>query len=115
MLRNGLKNTVRGWLALAAWHLLDHPHGNPRVNDPRPFDHDRPMGVAAAEAKNRDVAWRWRPRNFDRVLHHAVEVPLRVAVKVPIRWLEWDLQIRDDATGRIDLSVHHQANPCQRP
>jgi hypothetical protein len=38
-----------------------------------------------------------------------VEVPFCVAVKLPIRWIEWDLQMRDDAAGLIDLSEHHQA------
>jgi hypothetical protein len=38
-----------------------------------------------------------------------VEVPIRVAVKVPIRWVEWALQMLDDAAGLIDLSEHHQA------
>jgi hypothetical protein len=103
------KNAVCGWLALAAGVSIDLPNCNPRVDDPRPFDHDRPMGVAADEAKNRDVARLWRPRDFDRVPHDAVEVPFRVAVKIPIRWIEWDLQMRDDAAGLIDLSEHHQA------
>jgi hypothetical protein len=55
------------------------------VDDPWPFDHDR---LAAAEAKNHDVAWLWRRQDFDRVPHDAVEVPFRAAVKVPIRWIE---------------------------
>jgi hypothetical protein len=66
------------------------------------------MGVAAAEAINRDVARLWRPRDFDRVLHDAVEVPFRVAVKFPIRWIERDLQMRDDAAAS-QLGEHHQA------
>jgi hypothetical protein len=38
-----------------------------------------------------------------------VEVPFCVAVKLPIRWIEWDLQMRDVAAGLIDLNEHHQA------
>ena len=67
------------------------------------------MGVAAAEAKNYDIAWLWRPRDFDRVLHDAVEVPFRAAVKVPICWIEGDLDVRNDASRFLDLGEHHQA------
>lgn len=67
------------------------------------------MGVAAAEAKNHDVAWLWRPRDFDRVPHDPVEVPFRAAVKVPIRWIEGDLDVRNDANRFVDLGEHQQA------
>jgi hypothetical protein len=67
------------------------------------------VGVAAAEAKNHDIAWLWRTRDFDRVPHVAVEVPFRAAVKVPIRWIEGDLDVRNDARRFVDLGEHHQA------
>jgi hypothetical protein len=70
------------------------------------------MGVAAADAKNRDVAWLWRPRDFDRVPHDAVEVPVRTAVKVPIRWIEGDL-VRNGASRFVgSASIIRQSVPA---
>jgi hypothetical protein len=54
------RNPVCGWPVWLRGVSIDHLNGNLRVDDPPPFDHDRPMGVAAAEAKNRDAAWLWR-------------------------------------------------------
>ena len=47
--------------------------------------------------------------------HDAIEVPFRVAVKVPIRWIEWDLQMQDDAAGVTDLGEHHIRQSVSAP
>ena len=67
------------------------------------------MGVAAAEAKNHDIAWLWRTRDFDRVPHVAVEVPFRAAVIGSNPLNRGDLDVRNDASRFVDLGEHHQA------
>ena len=66
------------------------------------------MRKAAPEFEQRDIARLGRSRNLGGVAHEAIEIPLGIAMQVPIRRVEWYLDPKAYTCRLKDLGEEHQ-------
>src|SRR6516225_5078422 len=88
---------------------IEHARTVPSVDQSGPFNNDGTMGKATAEFEERDVAGTRRPLDLARVSHHTHEIPLGIAMEVPVGRIERDFDMWNDAGRLVNLGEHHQA------